>query len=217
MHEAIFLHGLLQQVKILVDYLGVVCCHPSIRQCLRVPQCELRGSPPEGVPPSFGHLNLGTLWIYDLLHNSQDLLAWLSVAYRSTTANKISHPTLLLVTEKPTVRHGFRIDAVLFRSLVLECGSWHPILLTGVTDAYHHLLNCFSSTDHLPTVAAVCGWTITGWQAGAITGALPEDHTTWDCKGRAWPLKNGTEEAIITERQFLFDPNCIRGFVDSLY
>lgn len=70
--------------------------------------------------------------------------------------------TLLLVTEKPTVRHGFRIDAVLFRSLVLECGSWHPILLTGVADAYLRLLNCFSSTDHLPTVAAVCGWAITG-------------------------------------------------------
>lgn len=41
------------------------------------------------------------------------------------------------------------------RSLVLECESWHPILLTGVADVHLSPLNCLYITDHF-RITAVC-------------------------------------------------------------
>ena len=119
-------------------------------------------------PTIFGHLSLGTSWIYDLLHNGQDLLAWLGVAYRGTTTNEIGQATLLIITEKPTVQPNcctmLCFPGALFWSV--DLGTPYSLQALWMLISPTELLLQHWLTHFLITVAAVCGWAIRDWRAG---------------------------------------------------
>lgn len=62
--------------------------------------------------------------------------SWLQRRYNGIEAQPQTKSASQLVTEKSTIRSVFRIDAALSGSLVLECESWHSILLTGTVDVH---------------------------------------------------------------------------------